>query len=558
MKVVKSLLLCTAASLVAVPVARAADLPVKANPVEYVKICSVYGDGFFYIPGTDTCIKIGGWVRIDFYGGDAAGSAAPGIFNATSLGPNTSTYSANFFSTQTFVLSADTRSQTDYGTLRGYFRAGFRDQTNMYQNGVVYIERGFMQLGGFTAGKTASFYDFYNGAFSFNSPFLGGGSWSPFGILLAAYTFQFGTGVSATLSVEDGTMRRSFAWDASAAGLQKLSIGSVPGPNFTNENAYQTCGTNLVTNDLGTTVAQGCPIGDYAAQKMPDFVANLRVDQAWGSAQVMAAVHQVAVGPYGNDTLETASTAVPVVTYTGITPSNAYGFAVGGGILLNVPWNQGDKFWLEGSYTQGAVAYAGLEEQTAGNYQVVPLRFSGGGASAGWIPDTVYANTIGGAGINTLNPANQNLTGQHLTTAWTIGGAYEHYWTPTLRTALWGVITGVDFDSTAASLLCSTMNGGVTVVHGSGVTQNAPGAPAFAGCNPNINIWGIGLRTIWNPVKNLDVGFEIMYDELDNNMNPATVLYNFGGAGSRPAGTYTPENLGSWTGILRLQRNFYP
>jgi len=33
--------------------------------VEYVRICSLYGAGFFYIPGTDTCIKLGGYLRVD-------------------------------------------------------------------------------------------------------------------------------------------------------------------------------------------------------------------------------------------------------------------------------------------------------------------------------------------------------------------------------------------------------------------------------------------------------------------------------------------------------------
>ena len=63
MKMVKSLLLGSAAGLVAMTGAQAADLPVKAKPVQYVKICSLYGAGFYYIPGTDTCIKIGGFVR---------------------------------------------------------------------------------------------------------------------------------------------------------------------------------------------------------------------------------------------------------------------------------------------------------------------------------------------------------------------------------------------------------------------------------------------------------------------------------------------------------------
>ena len=71
----KGLLLGAAAGLVTVASAQAADLPVKAAPVEYVKVCSLYGAGFFYIPGTDTCLKIGGYLRSDHaYGATAAGS----------------------------------------------------------------------------------------------------------------------------------------------------------------------------------------------------------------------------------------------------------------------------------------------------------------------------------------------------------------------------------------------------------------------------------------------------------------------------------------------------
>src|ERR1700740_678586 len=71
MKMVKSLVLGSAAALVAMSGARAADLPVKAKAVEYVRICSLYGAGFFYIPGTETCIKLGGYLRVDttFSGG---------------------------------------------------------------------------------------------------------------------------------------------------------------------------------------------------------------------------------------------------------------------------------------------------------------------------------------------------------------------------------------------------------------------------------------------------------------------------------------------------------
>ncbi|MEE8629580.1 MULTISPECIES: porin, partial [Methylobacterium] len=46
MKLVKSLLLGSAAGLTVVAGAHAADLPIKkAAPVEYVRVCSAYGAG---------------------------------------------------------------------------------------------------------------------------------------------------------------------------------------------------------------------------------------------------------------------------------------------------------------------------------------------------------------------------------------------------------------------------------------------------------------------------------------------------------------------------------
>ena len=95
MKMVKSLILGSAAGLVAMSGAQAADLPVKAKAVEYVRICSLYGAGFFYIPGTDTCIKLGGYLRVDttfngnVYGRPAgiAATAARAIATAITSSP---------------------------------------------------------------------------------------------------------------------------------------------------------------------------------------------------------------------------------------------------------------------------------------------------------------------------------------------------------------------------------------------------------------------------------------------------------------------------------------
>src|SRR5499425_3269657 len=147
MKMVKSLLLGSAAGLVAVAGAQAADLPVKAKPVEYVKVCSLYGQGFFYIPGTDTCIKIGGWIRYDQYFGNTGGSGSP--FITGSDGRNDSFDSEDYMTRARAMLSFDVRTQTEYGTLRAYYRGGFELTTNFVGQGEYYTERAFIQFAGF-------------------------------------------------------------------------------------------------------------------------------------------------------------------------------------------------------------------------------------------------------------------------------------------------------------------------------------------------------------------------------------------------------------------------
>ena len=110
MKMVKSLLLGSAAGLVAVAGAHAADLPVKAKPVEYVKICSIYGAGFFYIPGTDTCIKIGGWVRAEY--GFQTGNSA--VNYAVGGGGRNNRIDSNEYNMRArWVTSLDVRTQTE-------------------------------------------------------------------------------------------------------------------------------------------------------------------------------------------------------------------------------------------------------------------------------------------------------------------------------------------------------------------------------------------------------------------------------------------------------------
>ena len=131
MNSVKTLLLGTAAGLVAVAGAQAADMPVKAAPVNYVKICSLYGDGFYYIPGTDTCLKLGGYLRVQAEynmggGGVVVGDSAGGEL---SQGRFTRDLTNDINYRVRGVTSWDIRQQTEYGTLRTYIRFGVENTT---------------------------------------------------------------------------------------------------------------------------------------------------------------------------------------------------------------------------------------------------------------------------------------------------------------------------------------------------------------------------------------------------------------------------------------------
>ncbi|MGE0285694.1 MAG: porin, partial [Bradyrhizobium sp.] len=166
MKTIKSLVLGSAAGLLAMGGAQAADLPVKAKAVEYVKICSLYGAGFYYIPGTDTCIKLGGYLRVDV--GFNTNSINTGNISGVAGAHNRL---QNYYTTRSREdFNIDTRTATQYGVLRTYFDATFTWTTGGVTNaggtttyagdavagGSLGVYHAFIQFAGFTMGKTIS------------------------------------------------------------------------------------------------------------------------------------------------------------------------------------------------------------------------------------------------------------------------------------------------------------------------------------------------------------------------------------------------------------------
>jgi hypothetical protein len=221
MNMVKGLFLGSAAALIAAGSAQAADLPLKAKAVEYVKVCSIYGAGFYYIPGTDTCLKIGGYLRADI---TLNGS---GAYNAPAWGGNAGqgnrlTNDMIFRSRQDINL--DTRTATEYGVVRTYFDATFNwTSGDGIAGGTLGVYYAFVQFAGFTFGKAVSQFDTpWTGYPGNNSSFLIGGYDDVTGINQVSYTAEFGNGVSASISLEDPS---SYLQSA----LYNTSVGSTFG-----------------------------------------------------------------------------------------------------------------------------------------------------------------------------------------------------------------------------------------------------------------------------------------------------------------------------------------
>jgi hypothetical protein len=457
--------------------AQAADLPVKAKPVQYVKICSLYGAGFYYIPGTDMCLKIGGWVRFEAaYGGNGSLGAGPFNGNVNNRTTNNSTWRARGY------ITADARNQTEFGTVRSYIAIGLNTNTTGADSAsnTFSANRAFIQWAGFTFGQAQSFYDFYSvPATSYWGVFPASDTGDP-GWQVAAYTAQFGNGLSATIGAE---MRRQ---------------------------------TAIVNAGTGATGAVGNAYGGF---QTPDIVANLRVDQAWGSAQIMGALHQV------NGTYYGATDA------TGH-PDDKWGFAVGGGIKLNAPMiGQGDYLQAQVNYAQGANRYVFFTPSFNWAYR------EGGQAAYGVNSDAVY----GGAGATASD--------LELTTAWGVNAAYEHFWSPAWKTSVYGGYAAVSYSSGGNAMLC--------VLEGSG-TGGGTAALATAGCDNNWNTYWVGSRTQWNVTKDFYMGVDVLYQKLNSGTTASGLVV--GGTGAVPGGVGTVgvSDMDNWAFRFRAHKDFYP
>jgi hypothetical protein len=561
MNSVKCLLMGSAAGLMAVSAAQAADLPVKAAPVEYVKVCNIYGAGFWYVPGTDTCMKIGTWVRAGFFyngsdGGipmgwaDGGATAAAGFFNRTSAS------SANM--QLRGLVTIDARTQTEYGTLRSYMDVGAKWQSygtypndalsggntttaenalnNSYNNNNIDNTRAFVQFAGFTAGKARSLFDIVApGAYSLASVRILADT-ADSGIFTLAYTAQFSSGISLSLAIEDpgeiNSARQRQVVDMSRA---YYGGGACATP-------IAIAGGTTCVGGGGGTFAGGQTVDNESA-KFWDPVANLRIDQSWGYAAISGAL-QNDNGAYYNNAIGSTNAGFANTNAQGH-PGDTWGYAGSVGFLLtDFLGLKGDTLAFGASAGHGALGYVirGLGAYT---------QVSGNNLATGYTIDGVYANG----------------TKEFLSNEWAVWAGYEHFWTPKLHTAWQGGIVGINYDNGAKQQICAGAPGfaanpnnslGMALPSSTGAPSGfingwAPGSQ----CNPNFGWYELGTRTIWNPHPDIDIGVDVMYAAIQTMNRGATIWQNTPSSGYAP-GLYNFANLGQWVGTFRIQRNFLP
>ena len=379
-------LLGSLASVAMMSVAGAADLPMKAKApaVQYVKICSLYGAGFYYIPGTDTCLKIGGFIRVDAHYGATAAPHESVDFTANYRSGNT-----RLFNTQTRAYATfDARSQTAYGTLRSYFLTGGNSDNGAAFS--AYMNRAFIQLAGFTWGLTDSIFDTYSATpIHLNIVVATNGSIGASGIWQWRYTAQFGNGMSASVAFEEPSRRDKAINDGT-----------------------------FVRAAAPTCVVLPCPPAPLSpglirhGERYPDVTAQIGASGTWGRVQIAAAIHDASVG------VSTAGTRL--VAFPG---QNRLGWAGMVGGLLNVPGMPGDTFGFQFTYAVGATGYVTGNVNTFGGadgngmYRVIKGLIAAGGF--------VQDGALVGASVEAMK-------------AWGFEAGYRHAWTPTLSTSIAG------------------------------------------------------------------------------------------------------------------------
>ncbi|WP_156851703.1 porin [Bartonella refiksaydamii] len=251
---IKSLFLSSTAAFLAISGAQAASTVIaEPEPVEYVRVCDAYGKGYFYIPGTETCMRLSGNVRADFLGGDNVDATTD-----AELAQKRKTYGAS--SRLTLVFQA--ASETEMGTLRSYARI-YSSWGNGANKAGATLSAAYIELGGFRVGLDDTIFNSWTGGYG---NVLNDDSIAPSGITrtnFISYTFSGDSGFSAIIGAE---------------------LGNADGPASI-EGAYYYIDKDDKIAVVPTDSLPSKRIKDYT----PNLVFGIKFMQKWGGFSTVAA-----------------------------------------------------------------------------------------------------------------------------------------------------------------------------------------------------------------------------------------------------------------------------
>jgi len=490
-------LLGSAAVIMTMVGAQAADLPSKkAAPATYVKICDAYGAGFFFIPGGETCVRVGGYVRAEYqytpgknvYAGAKADTvAAYQTVDQVGGAQASAGYEARG------RVELDARTPTSMGVARTFIRmrsantSGIRGATSTVQGTAasmvtnvdssatgINLEAAMVQWAGFSFGVAPENYAMMPGIMYNGMPWAG----FPNGMKQIAYTATLGGGWSATVALED---RNDSFNGSSTAGTS---------------GALQTAANALVYANANQYVSQ--------LNTVANLVGNIRLDQAWGFAAIS--------GMVGNNSLRQDATTAGnnAFAYNALQGAKTYSaYAIGGTVRINLP------MIAAGDYIIGSANYA----------SGMTGALMGGGLSS--VSNAAQRRELGGI---IRNDTNLYATGGAGTAAdpwvigstkgWNVNAIFVHNWSSTWRSNFAAGYVEINPPTAAAG----------RVIWGKG--QLYVGAASL----------------IYSPVRNLDIGLELQYANVKNKIQNESANFIEAGRPGTSSDNYSTK--------LRVERSF--
>jgi hypothetical protein len=113
---------------------------------------------------------------------------------------------------------------------------------------------------------------------------------------------------------------------------------------------------------------------------------------------------------------------------------------------------------------------------------------------------------------------------QELTRNWAFNAQFRHFWNPMLRSAIFGGFNGQEM-----------------------------GPAATAAGYPDLELWQVGLNTIWSPVKDLDLGVEILWTNVKTTCAVVGTACGTAAAGTAANGNASADVI---SGLFRARRNW--